>query len=123
MSQPNLLSFTFSAQAQADADGVHTLYAPVGLTLVGVTVCAEAFTGSPTGFNVDVQDDGADVVTAVAANTAGTPGSWLAAHLGGSESAVAIAAGSEVEIDVNLTGGSSPTADYDVTLWCLAGTV
>lgn len=123
MSQPNLLTFTFSAQTQGEADGVHTLYAPVGLTLVGVTLCAEAFTGSPTGFSVDVQDDGSDVVTAVAANSAGTAGSWLTAHLGGSQSAVAIAAGSEVEIDVNFTGGSSPTADYDVTLWCLAGTV
>jgi len=123
MSQPNLLVFNFSAQAQPDADGVHTLYTPIGLTLVGVTLCAEAFTGTPTGFNVDIQDDGTDVITAVAANSAGTPGSWLASHLGGSLTPVAIAAGSEVEIDVNLTGGTSPTADYDVTLWCLAGTV
>ncbi len=118
-----LVTFTFSSQAQADADGVHTLYTPLGLTLVGVSVTAEAFTGSPTGFNVDIQDDGADIVTAVAANTAGTPGTWLSTHLGGSETPIAIAAGSEVEVDVNLVGGSTPTADYDVTLWCLAGTV
>ena len=118
-----MVTFTFSSQAQADADGVHTLYAPLGLTLVGVSVTAEAFTGAPVGFNVDIQDDGADIVTAVAANSAGTPGTWLSTHLGGSETPVAIAAGSEVEVDVNLMGGSAPTADYDVTLWCLAGTV
>ena len=118
-----LVTFTFSAQAQADADGVHTLYAAVGLTLVGVTLCAEAFTGTPTGFNVDIQDDGADVITAIAANTAGTAGSWLTAHFNGANMSVAVAAGSEIEVDVNLVGGTSPTADYDVTLWCLAGTV
>ncbi len=118
-----LVTFTFSSQAQADADGVHTLYTPLGLTLVGVGVTAEAFTGSPSGFNVDIQDDGADIVTAVAANTAGTPGTWLSTHLGGAETPVAIAAGSEIEVDVNLTGGSTPTADYDVTLWCLTGMV
>ena len=118
-----LVCFTLSSQAQADADGVHTLYAPVGLTLVGVTVCAEAFTGGPTGFNVDIQDDGVDVVTAVAASTPATPRAWLTPHFGGSQTPVGIAAGSKIEVDINLTGGSSPTADYDVTLWCLAGTV
>lgn len=118
-----LLAFTFSSQAQAAANGVHTLYAPVGLTLVGVTLTAEAFTGSPTGFNVDIQDDDVDVITAVAANTAGVSGRWLSTHLGGSNAPVAVAAGSEIEVDVNFSGGTSPTADYDVTLWCLAGTV
>lgn len=119
----NLIAFTFRSQAQAAANGVHTLYAPVGLTLVGVTLTAEAFTGTPTGFNVDIQDDEVDVITGVAANTAGAPGTWLSTHLGGSHAPVAVAAGSEVEVDVNFSGGSSPTADYDVTLWCLAGTV
>jgi len=118
-----LIAFTVSSQAQADADGVHTIYTPVGLTLVGVTLCAEAFTGTPTGFNVDIQDDGSDVITAVAANTAGTPGSWLTPQLGGTETPVAVAAGSEIEVDVNLTAGTSPTADYDVTIWALTGTV
>jgi hypothetical protein len=119
----NLIAFTFSSQAQAAANGVHTLYAPLGLTLVGVTLTAEAFTGTPTGFNVDIQDDDADVITAIAANTAGTSGKWLSSHLGGSNTPVVVAAGSEIEVDVNFSGGTTPTADYDVTLWCLAGTV
>jgi hypothetical protein len=118
-----LITFSFSAQAQADADGVHLVKVPFGITLVGVTLCAEAFTGSPTGFNIDIQDDTADVITSVAANSAGTPGEWKSTHLGGSNAPVVVAAGSVVEVDVNLTGGSSPTADYDVTLYALAGTV
>jgi hypothetical protein len=118
-----LITFNFSAQAQADADGVHLLKVPFGITLVGVTVCAEAFTGSPTGFNIDIQDDAADVITAVAANSAGTPGEWKSTHLGGSNAPISVAAGSVLEVDVNLTGGTSPTADYDVTIFALAGTV
>jgi hypothetical protein len=96
---------------------------PFGITIVGVTVVAEAFTGTPTGFNIDIQDDGTDVITAVAANTAATPGEWLSTHLGGTNTPVAVAAGSKVEVDINLTAGTSPTADYDVTIFALAGTV
>lgn len=118
-----MMTFNFSAQAQTDADGVHVVKLPFGITIVGVTLCAESFTGSPTGFNIDIQDDSTDVITAVAANVAGTPGEWKSTHLGGSDAPVLVAAGSVVEVDVNLTGGSTPTADYDVTLFALAGTV
>jgi hypothetical protein len=118
-----LMTFNFSAQAQADADGVHSVKVPFGITIVGVTLCAEAFTGSPTGFNIDIQDDTTDVITGVAANSAGTPGEWKSTHLGGSNAPVVVAAGSVVEVDVNLTAGSTPTADYDVTIYALAGTV
>ena len=118
-----LLTFNFSAQAQGTANGVHTVKVPFGITLVGVTVCAEAFTGSPTGFTIDIQADTADVITAVAANSAGTPGEWKSTHFGGSNAPVVVAAGSVVEVDVNLVAGSSPTADYDVTIYALAGTV
>ena len=118
-----LSTFCFSAQGQADADGVHTVKVPFGVTIVGVTVCAEAFTGSPTGFNIDIQDDTVDVITAIAANSAGTPGEWKSTHFGGGNAPVAVAAGSVVEVDVNLTGGTTPTADYDVTIFALSGTV
>ncbi len=113
----NLSMFTFAAEAQADADGVHEFYAVVGFTIWGASLCAEALTGSPTAFTVDVQDDGTDVITALAASTAGTPGTWLTAALGGSETPVSIAAGSSVEVDVNLTAGSTPTADYTLVLF------
>ena len=115
----HLVPFTFYIQGQAAANGVVEFAAPCGLTIVGVSLCAEAFTGSPTGFNVDVQDDGADVITAVAANTAGTSGSWHTPTFGGSETPVHVAAGSAVELDVNFAGGSSPTADFTAIIWAL----
>ena len=118
----NLLCISFSSQAQGDADAVHGFKAPIGMTLVGVTLYPEAFTGTPTGFNVDVNVGETAAVTALAANTAATPGEWKTGHLGGSKVAVAIAAGDAVTLDVNLAGGTTPTADYDVHLWLLEGT-
>jgi hypothetical protein len=117
----HLFTTTFTAEAQVTADGVHQIKLPFGADLVGVSVCAEAFTGSPTGFNVDIQDDGTDVVTAVAADTAKTPGTWLSKHLGGSNAPVHFAKDSVVDIDINLVGGSTPTADYTILLFWLSG--
>jgi len=114
-----VLSFTI--EAQDDADGVIEFEALEAMTIVGVSLCAEAFTGSPTGFNVDIQDDGTDVVTAVAANTAGTPGTWKSVHMGGSNAPVHVSAGSSVEVDVNLSGGTSPAADFTLVIWYLGG--
>jgi len=112
---------SFTVEAQDDADVVIEFEALEAMTIVGVSLCAEAFTGSPTGFNVDIQDDGTDVVTAVAANTAGTPGTWKSVHMGGSNAPVHVSAGSSVEVDVNLSGGTSPTADFTLVIWYLGG--
>lgn len=112
---------SFTVEGQEDADGVIEFEALEDMTVVGVSLCAEAFAGTPTGFDVDVQDDGGDVITGVDASTAGTPGTWKSVHMGGSESAVHIAAGSSVEVDVNLTGGTSPTADFTLLIYYLAG--
>lgn len=112
---------SFTVDAQDDADGVIEFEALEDMTVVGVSLCAEGFTGTPTGFDVDLQDDGTDAITAVAASTAGTPGTWKTAHVGGTEAPVRIAAGSAVEVDVNLSGGSSPTADFTLLIYYLAG--
>jgi len=112
---------SFHHEAIADTDSVIDFSALEAMTIVCVSLCASVFTGTPTGFDIDIQDDGTDVITAIAANTALTPGTWKTAHMGGTETPVTIAAGSEVEIDVNLTGGSSPTAKFDVVIWYLAG--
>lgn len=113
----NLSAMVFCAQAQLDADGVFEFDAPVGFTIWGASLCAEAFANAPTGFNVDIQDDATDVITAIAANTALTPGTWLTPALGGTQTPVTIAAGSDVEVDVNLVGGSTPTADFTLVLY------
>lgn len=115
--------FTFTSEVQEDADGVHLWQVPVGITIVGVSLCAEAFTGSPTGFNVDIQAGGTDVITAVAANTAGTVGTWWSTHAGGTNAPVAVAAKTTLEVDVNLVAGSTPKADYTLVIYALPGTV
>ncbi len=112
---------SFTVEAQDAGDGVICFQALEDMTIVGVSLCAEAFTGTPTGFDVEIQDDGSDVVGPVAANTAGTPGTWKAVHMGGTETAVHIAAGHEVEVDVNFTGGTSPTADFTLVIYYLGG--
>ena len=112
---------SFHVGAIAAADSQIDLKALEDMTIVGVSVCATAFTGTPTGFNIDIQDDGTDVITAVAANTALTPGTWQTPHMGGTQTPVHVAADSEVEIDMNLTGGSTPTAAYDVVIYYLGG--
>jgi hypothetical protein len=116
-----LMCVGFSSQAQGDADAVHGFKAPVGLTLVGVTVYPEAFSGTPTGFNLDINVGETEVVKALAANTAGASGEWKTAHFGGANLPVAIAAGDAVTVDVNFAGGTTPTADYDVHLFLLVG--
>ena len=111
----------FEKAPLVDTDGVIDFEALEDMTIVGVSLCATVFTASPTGFTIDIQDDGTDAIAAITANTALTPGTWQSVHMGGTNAPVHIAAGSEVEIDLNLTGGSSPTATFTVVIWYLAG--
>jgi len=112
---------SFSKSPLIDTDGVIDFSALEDMTIVGVSLCATVFTGTPTGFTVDIQDDGTDVIAAITANTALTPGTWKSVHMGGTEAAVHIAAGSEVEVDMNLTGGTTPTAEFTLVIWYLGG--
>jgi hypothetical protein len=108
-------------EAIIDTDGILCFSALEEMTVVGVSLCASLFSGTPTACTIDIQDDTVDVITAVTASTALTPGTWKAVHMGGTNAAVVIAAGSVVEIDLNLTAGTTPTAVIDVIIWYLAG--
>jgi len=108
-------------EAIVATNGIICFSALEEMTVVGVSLCASLFSGSPTGCTIDIQDDTADVITAITANTALTPGTWKSVHMGGTNAAVVIAAGSVVEIDLNLAAGSTPTAVIDVVIWYLAG--
>ena len=121
MANEVMRTLTFQVPALADADSVVGFEALEDMTIVGVSLNATVFTGSPTGFTIDIQDDGTDAIAAITANTALTPGTWQSVHMGGTNAPVHIAAGSEVEIDLNLTGGSSPTATFTVVIYYLAG--
>ena len=118
-----LLAVSFSAQAQAAGTGVHRFKAPVGMTLVGARVGLEALTGTPTNVNFTVKNGSTTLVAAASLTlTAAGTAEALAPHLGGSLANGDVAKGDTVTVDVAFTGGTTPTADYDVQLWFLAGT-
>ena len=116
--------FNIPLVGQVDADAVRTIQFPFGVMITAVTVQPDAFTGTPTGFTVDLNVDGdATDVAALAANTAGTVVHWLSKHHQGDDEVIRVAKNTDVTLDVNLAGGTSPTVDGIVTLWFIQGTV
>ena len=116
------VSMVLGGKGVAAANNYHKWTALQGVTVVGLSLCAASFTGSPTAFNVDLNDDGAGAITALAANTAGTPGEWRSTALGGTVDPVQVARGSVVSVDINFTGGTTPSADYTLVVWYLPNT-
>ena len=121
MASEVMRTISFHVSPIVATDSIVDFQALEDMTIVGVSLCAEVFTGTPTGCTIDIQDDGTDVIAAITANTALTPGVWQSVHMGGTNAPVHIVAGSEVEIDLNLTGGSTPTASFSVVIYYLGG--
>jgi hypothetical protein len=88
---------------------------PFGATLVYASVSPHE---DDSGATIDIQDDATDIVTGIDASDHDVPGEWISTHCGGSQTPVAIAAGSELEIDVN---SAAATTRLDVTLLFLQG--
>lgn len=88
---------------------------PFGATLVYASVSPHE---DDAGATIDIQDDGTDIVTAISAADHDVPGEWISTHCGGTNTPVAIAAGSELEIDANNVAA---TTRLDVTLVFLHG--
>lgn len=88
---------------------------PFGATLVYASVSPHEDDGGAT---IDIQDDTVDIVTAIDASDYDVPGEWISTHCGGAETPVAIAAGSELEIDAN---SAAATTRLDVILLFLHG--
>ncbi len=114
---PNIM--TLAAKSASANNNYHKFTALQGFTVVGMSLCPFVFSGAPAGFNVDLNDDGVGVITALAANTAGVVGEWKSTAVGGSADPVTIARGSVVSVDLNFAGGTTPTADYTLVLYCL----
>lgn len=113
----NRYAITLHKESVVDTDRILMWKQLKQATIVGVSMVATVTTGSPTGITIDIQDDGSDVITALAANTALTPGTWISKAMGGTEEPVHVAAGSVMEVDLNLAGGSTPQAVIDVVIW------
>ncbi len=114
---PNMMALT--SKGVGATNNYHKFVAQQGFTVVGLNLCAVALTGTPSGFNVDLNDDGVGVITAVAANSVGQVGEWKSTAVGGTADAVAIARGSVVSVDLNFSGGTSPTAEYTLIIYYL----
>jgi hypothetical protein len=90
---------------QGDADGVAGIYVPRDFLLTQVSVFV-SIAGTPSAATIDIQDDGTDILTAQ-----DITGNGLKNVTGTN-----IAGGSVLEIDLNLTGGSTPTVTGDIAL-------
>lgn len=109
------LNIADPVEGSAAGDSAAIVMVPFGATLIYVSVSPFE---DDTGATIDVQDDGTDIVTAVDASDKDVPGEWASIHAGGSEDPVAIAAGSEIEIDLNSAAAANR---FDVTLLFLSG--
>jgi hypothetical protein len=118
-----LVAVNFSNQAQVAAANVHRVKLPVSMTLVGVSLQVEGLTGSPTNVKFQFLNGATEIIAATKFTlTAAGVAEWLTAHFAGAEEAVALGRGDTLNVTLSFTGGSTPGADYDITLWMLAGT-
>lgn len=109
------MSYNLTDPTDAAALAALTLheYIPFGLTIVAVSAAPME---DDAGATIDINDDGTGVITAVDASDADVPGTWLSTHVGGTETPVVIAAGSELSIDVNLAASGNR---IDISVWAL----
>jgi len=112
------MCITLVDPTEGSAVGAAEMYftTPLEMTIVGVSACPQADDADAT---VDINDDGTGVITAVDASDADAPGTWEATGYGGTEDPVVIAAGSDVNIDVNSAANGNA---FYVVIYYLAGT-
>ena len=115
-----MLVMSLSAQAQRDQFR-QWIKLPRALQLVGVTARVEAVTGAPTDCQVLVYEATLDELLAFAVFPAGTASWWRSRHLGGTVEPIRLPQGAEVNATIALSGGTTPTADYDVQFWFVEG--
>jgi hypothetical protein len=99
----------FDFAAIGNGNGAKGVYVPYNVLLTH-TSSFGADSGAPSAQTFDIQDDGSDITGATAIDlttnvltTLTTPAS--------------VAAGSVIEIDLNLTGGTTPTWTGQIALW------
>jgi hypothetical protein len=71
-----------------------------------------------TDLTMDLMDDGSAIITAMVCADKEAPGEWISTHAGGTETPVAIAAGSEMTVDFNNAAAANRV---DVTFHFLSG--
>jgi hypothetical protein len=94
--------YSFSVFEPTDTNALGDLacyfMVPFGATLTYVSVAPWDDDASAT---MDLNDDGSVIVTALTCADKDVPGEWISTHSGGTQTPVAIAAGSEMTLDFN----------------------
>ena len=98
-------------------DGFNIFYAPCDLTIVYVTVAPSA---DDADLTLDINDDAAGVIEAIACADQNVPGTWKSTHMGGTNDPVTIAAGSKVTLDINDAAVNTRIVGQ---IWALTGEV
>jgi len=114
-----LVNYSFSLFDPDDTQALGNLccyfMVPFGATLVYASVAPWDDDADAT---MDVHDDGSAIISALACATKATPGEWISTHCGGTQTPVAIAAGSEMTIDFNSAAAANR---FDVQFLFLTG--
>ena len=101
--------------AVGTAEGYFTV--PVNMAIVYVCVAPR---DDDTGATIDIQDDTADIITALDASDANVPGTWTSTHFGGTNAPVVVVAGSKLEFDFNSCAVANA---FYIQIWALTGEV
>lgn len=101
--------------ASAVGAAAAVLVTPFDLTIVAVGASPYEDDADAT---IDIQDDGTDIITGVDVSDHDVPGEWLSTYAGGTNAPVYVAAGSEIDIDVNSGAAENR---FDITIWALIG--
>lgn len=109
------LNLTDPDETAALGDSAAMVMVPFNATLIYASVSPFE---DDAGATIDIQDDGTDIVTAIDASDHDVPGEWQSTHVGGTNAPLAIAAGSEIEIDINNAAAANR---FDITLLFLTG--
>jgi len=114
-----LFAYTFSVCNPNEAAAVGALATyfmlPFGSTLVYASAAPFA---DDTGLTMDINDDGTAIVAALSCADKDVPGEWISTHCGGTQTPVAIAAGSEMTLDFNNAANANRV---DVVMLFLSG--
>lgn len=97
--------------ALGDAD--HYLNVRSDILIVYVTAGA---TADDTGLTLDINVDGVGAIEAIDCDTKADPGEWISTHMGGTETPVRVAAGSELSFDANAAANATVLHGYILAL-------
>ena len=116
-----LVPYTFTVVDPVDTGvvGTSALLTKVPFNATLVYACVSPYEDD-AGATMDIQDDTTDIVTAIDASDHDVPGEWKSTHVGGTNAPIAIAAGSEIELDFNSAAAENA---FHVVLLFLAGDV